>query len=165
MSSKATGTSSATKVPDMDGSSLGRKRYNRPIFNMDFVVSVQRYKLKVMVADDTAHTVVVMFNEIATELLKCSADSLIWVEDEVGSYKLKVMVADDTAHTVVVMFIEIATELLKCSADSLIGVEDEVDDGSGLPTAIRNLIDEGSSPTKESDKFNADRPLDKKKKE
>ncbi|GKC50546.1 ATP-dependent DNA helicase PIF1-like protein [Tanacetum coccineum] len=36
-----------------------------------------KYKLEVVVADDTAHTVVVMFNDTATELLKCSAESLL----------------------------------------------------------------------------------------
>ncbi|GJS98457.1 DNA helicase PIF1, ATP-dependent [Tanacetum coccineum] len=40
------------------------------------------YRLEVVVDDDTAHTVVVMFNEIATELLNCSVDSLIEAEDE-----------------------------------------------------------------------------------
>ncbi|GJZ89762.1 DNA helicase PIF1, ATP-dependent [Tanacetum coccineum] len=43
---------------------------------------VLRYRLEVVVADDTAHTVVVMFHEIATELLKCSTDSLIEAEAE-----------------------------------------------------------------------------------
>ncbi|GJU57399.1 54S ribosomal protein L19, mitochondrial [Tanacetum coccineum] len=46
---------------------------------------VLRYRLEVVVANDTAHTVVVMFNEIATELLNCSADSLIEADDEVGN--------------------------------------------------------------------------------
>ncbi|GJY31538.1 mediator of RNA polymerase II transcription subunit 34 isoform X2 [Tanacetum coccineum] len=41
-----------------------------------------RYMLKVMAADDTAHTVVVTFNDTATELLKCSAESLMGTEDE-----------------------------------------------------------------------------------
>ncbi|GJT76115.1 uncharacterized protein Tco_1042840 [Tanacetum coccineum] len=43
---------------------------------------VFRYRLEAVVADDTAHTVVVMFNDTATELLKCSAESLIGTEDE-----------------------------------------------------------------------------------
>ncbi|GKB38290.1 replication protein A 70 kDa DNA-binding subunit C-like protein [Tanacetum coccineum] len=43
---------------------------------------VFRYRLEFVVADDTAHTVVVMFNETATELLKCSAESLMGTEDE-----------------------------------------------------------------------------------
>ncbi|GKA23020.1 DNA helicase PIF1, ATP-dependent [Tanacetum coccineum] len=43
---------------------------------------VFRYRLEVVVADDTAHTVVVMFNDTATELLKCSAESLMGTEDE-----------------------------------------------------------------------------------
>ncbi|GJR53662.1 reverse transcriptase domain-containing protein [Tanacetum coccineum] len=43
---------------------------------------VFRYRLEAVVADDTAHTVVVMFNDTATELLKCSAESLMGTEDE-----------------------------------------------------------------------------------
>ncbi|GKA35260.1 reverse transcriptase domain-containing protein [Tanacetum coccineum] len=43
---------------------------------------VFRYKLEVVVADETAYTVVVMFNDTATELLKCSAESLIGTKDE-----------------------------------------------------------------------------------
>nr|GEV02330.1 nucleic acid-binding, OB-fold protein [Tanacetum cinerariifolium] len=100
-----------------------------------------RYRLEVVVADDTTHTVVVMFNKIATELLNCSADSLIEAEYEAGKflcktcnrtvdyfvlrYRLEVVVADDTTHTVVVLFNKIATELLNCSADSLIEAEYE----------------------------------------
>ncbi|GJT14443.1 DNA helicase PIF1, ATP-dependent [Tanacetum coccineum] len=40
------------------------------------------YRLEVIVVDDTTQTVVVMFNEIATELLNCSADSLIEAKDK-----------------------------------------------------------------------------------
>ncbi|GJS36370.1 replication protein A 70 kDa DNA-binding subunit C-like protein [Tanacetum coccineum] len=44
---------------------------------------VFRYMLEVVVADDTAHTVVVMFNDTVTKLLKCSAKSLLGAgEDE-----------------------------------------------------------------------------------
>nr|GEZ60713.1 hypothetical protein [Tanacetum cinerariifolium] len=43
---------------------------------------VFRYKLEVVVADDTAHIVVVMFNDTATKLLKCSTESLMGTEDE-----------------------------------------------------------------------------------
>nr|GEU52391.1 uncharacterized protein [Tanacetum cinerariifolium] len=35
------------------------------------------YRLKVAVTDNTVHTIVVMFNDTATELLKCSAESLM----------------------------------------------------------------------------------------
>nr|GEU57745.1 hypothetical protein [Tanacetum cinerariifolium] len=41
-----------------------------------------RYRLEVVVADDTARTVVVMFNDTATELLNYSAESLMGTEDE-----------------------------------------------------------------------------------
>ncbi|GJQ97536.1 nucleic acid-binding, OB-fold protein [Tanacetum coccineum] len=43
---------------------------------------VLRYRLEVDVSDDTAQAVVVMFNETATALVKCSADSLIDTVDE-----------------------------------------------------------------------------------
>ncbi|KAL6587669.1 hypothetical protein OROMI_000647 [Orobanche minor] len=43
---------------------------------------VLRYRLELGVSDDTAHTVVVMFDETATNLVKCSADSILEVEDE-----------------------------------------------------------------------------------
>ncbi|GKB14094.1 DNA helicase PIF1, ATP-dependent [Tanacetum coccineum] len=43
---------------------------------------VFRYKLEVVVADDMAHTVVVMFNDTATELLKCSTELLMGMEVE-----------------------------------------------------------------------------------
>nr|GFC14042.1 hypothetical protein [Tanacetum cinerariifolium] len=42
---------------------------------------VFRYRLEVVVADDIAHTVVVMFNDTATELLKSSPESLMGAED------------------------------------------------------------------------------------
>nr|GEW41475.1 hypothetical protein [Tanacetum cinerariifolium] len=41
-----------------------------------------RYNLEVVVADDTTHTVIVMFNDTATKLLKCSAESLMGTEYE-----------------------------------------------------------------------------------
>ncbi|GJW41115.1 replication protein A 70 kDa DNA-binding subunit C-like protein [Tanacetum coccineum] len=81
------------------------------------------YRLEVVVDDDTAHTVVVMFNEIATELLNCSVDSLIEAEDEVGFCYLF------QPHSY------IDTNLYIQSAE----------DDSGLPTAIRNLIDDEAS--------------------
>ncbi|GJZ33286.1 ATP-dependent DNA helicase PIF1-like protein [Tanacetum coccineum] len=43
---------------------------------------VFRYRLEAVVADNTTHTVVVMFSDTATELLKCSAESLMGTEDE-----------------------------------------------------------------------------------
>ncbi|GJR46441.1 ATP-dependent DNA helicase PIF1-like protein [Tanacetum coccineum] len=43
---------------------------------------VFRYRLEVVVANDTAHTVIVMFNDTATKLLKCSAESLMGTKDE-----------------------------------------------------------------------------------
>ncbi|GJW78265.1 DNA helicase PIF1, ATP-dependent [Tanacetum coccineum] len=51
-------------------------------FTFPLLHALCRYRLEVIIADDTAHTIVVMFNEIATELLNCSTDSLIEAEDE-----------------------------------------------------------------------------------
>ncbi|GKD11959.1 DNA helicase PIF1, ATP-dependent [Tanacetum coccineum] len=79
---------------------------------------ILRYRLEVVVVDDTTHTVVVMFNEIETELLNCSVDSLIEVEDEVGFCYLF------QPHFYI---------------DTNLHIQSAEDD-SGLPTAIRNLI-------------------------
>ncbi|GKB72406.1 nucleic acid-binding, OB-fold protein [Tanacetum coccineum] len=43
-----------------------------------------RFRLKLDVSDKTASTVVVMFNEPATELVKCSADLLAEADEDVG---------------------------------------------------------------------------------
>nr|GEW37113.1 hypothetical protein [Tanacetum cinerariifolium] len=48
--------------------------------------SVTRYRLEVVIADDTTQIVVVMFNKIPTELLKCYVDILIEAEDEMAGY-------------------------------------------------------------------------------
>ncbi|GKC12859.1 DNA helicase PIF1, ATP-dependent, partial [Tanacetum coccineum] len=61
------------------------------------------YRLEVVVADDTAHTVVVMFNDTATELLKCSAESLMGTEDEYSD-------ADDELNLPVAIINLIGTE-------------------------------------------------------
>ncbi|GKC87004.1 ATP-dependent DNA helicase PIF1, partial [Tanacetum coccineum] len=42
------------------------------------------HMLKLDVSDDTTHVVVLMFNEIATALVKCSADSLMDAMDEIN---------------------------------------------------------------------------------
>ncbi|GKC38306.1 54S ribosomal protein L19, mitochondrial [Tanacetum coccineum] len=84
----------------------------------NMIVDYPVLRLEVVVADDTEHTVVVMFNEIATKLFNCSADSLIEAEDEVGFCYLF------QPHSY------IDTNLHIHSAE----------DDSGLPTAIRNLI-------------------------
>ncbi|GJR00888.1 retrovirus-related pol polyprotein from transposon TNT 1-94 [Tanacetum coccineum] len=42
----------------------------------------EAYRLKAVVADDTTHTTVVMFNDTAMELLKCLAESLMGTKDE-----------------------------------------------------------------------------------
>ncbi|GJR99277.1 ATP-dependent DNA helicase PIF1-like protein [Tanacetum coccineum] len=43
-----------------------------------------RYRLELEVLDDTAEVVVVMFNEMATTLVKCTADSIVEYEDQQG---------------------------------------------------------------------------------
>ncbi|GKD31026.1 ATP-dependent DNA helicase PIF7-like protein [Tanacetum coccineum] len=43
---------------------------------------VLRFRLELDISDQTASTVVVMFDDIATELVKCSADSIVQPEDE-----------------------------------------------------------------------------------
>ncbi|GJR59128.1 ATP-dependent DNA helicase PIF1-like protein [Tanacetum coccineum] len=43
---------------------------------------VLRYRLKLEVSDDTAEVVVVLFNEMATNLVKCTADSIVEYEDQ-----------------------------------------------------------------------------------
>ncbi|GJV08197.1 reverse transcriptase domain-containing protein [Tanacetum coccineum] len=60
-----------------------RKGWNFPSCGSNtFDYLVLRYRLEVDVSDDTAHVVVVMFNETATALVKCSADSLMDTVDE-----------------------------------------------------------------------------------
>ncbi|GKC04265.1 nucleic acid-binding, OB-fold protein, partial [Tanacetum coccineum] len=49
---------------------------------------VIRYRLELDVANDTAHVVGVLFDEPATELVKCSAESLLASVDEVSLYLL-----------------------------------------------------------------------------
>lgn len=43
-----------------------------------------RYRLEIDVSDETAHAVIVMFDEGAEELVKCSAKALLEAEDEVS---------------------------------------------------------------------------------
>ncbi|GKA17243.1 cytochrome b5-like protein [Tanacetum coccineum] len=51
-----------------------------------------RYKLKLRISDATAHVVVVIFDETASELVKCSADSLAQSDEEsVGSSTIDVV--------------------------------------------------------------------------
>ncbi|KAL6542407.1 hypothetical protein OROMI_024009 [Orobanche minor] len=52
--------------------------------NKPVAYPVVRYRLEIDVSDSSAHTVVVMFDETATELVKCSAESLLEGEDEVA---------------------------------------------------------------------------------
>nr|GEY20662.1 nucleic acid-binding, OB-fold protein [Tanacetum cinerariifolium] len=63
------------------------------------------------------------------------------VEYPVLRYKLELGIFDETSHVVVVMFGETASELVKCSVDSLAqSYDDYLDDTSGLPAALENII-------------------------
>lgn len=46
--------------------------------------NMTRYRLEIDVSDETAHAVIVMFDEGAEELVKCSAKALLEAEDEVS---------------------------------------------------------------------------------
>ncbi|GKC48657.1 DNA helicase PIF1, ATP-dependent, partial [Tanacetum coccineum] len=61
------------------------------------------YRLEVVVANDTAHTVIDMFNDTATKLLKCSAESLMGMKDEYSD-------ADDELNLLVAIRNLIGTE-------------------------------------------------------
>ncbi|GJZ37379.1 replication protein A 70 kDa DNA-binding subunit C-like protein [Tanacetum coccineum] len=117
-------STSSTVIYDNDDiaslKSVSRKagKFLCEICNRTVDYPILRYRLEVVVVDDTTHTVVVMFNEIETELLNCSVDSLIEVEDEVGFCYLF------QPHFYI---------------DTNLHIQSAEDD-SGLPTAIRNLI-------------------------
>ncbi|GKA36290.1 reverse transcriptase domain-containing protein, partial [Tanacetum coccineum] len=49
---------------------------------------VLRFRLELDISDETASTVVVMFDDIAIELVKCSADSIVQPEDEVDVHAI-----------------------------------------------------------------------------
>lgn len=46
---------------------------------------MMRYRLELVVSDETAQTVVVVFDDLSNQLVKCSAESLLKEEDEVYS--------------------------------------------------------------------------------
>ncbi|GKD23548.1 replication protein A 70 kDa DNA-binding subunit C-like protein [Tanacetum coccineum] len=140
-------------------------------------------RLKVMVANDTAHAIVVLFNEIATELLKCSADLLI----EVLANCYKESHWYDSCYVTKIPYLLYGTyESFTCwkinptelvvdgasSSNQTLTSNDPVPSFKRLtrqPFVCRSEVedsdaDEGSSPAKESDEFNVDGPLDKKKK-
>ncbi|KAL6564001.1 hypothetical protein OROHE_005241 [Orobanche hederae] len=52
--------------------------------NKPVAYPVVRYRLEIDVSDSSSHTVVVIFDETATELVKCSAESLLEGEGEVA---------------------------------------------------------------------------------
>ncbi|GJY71226.1 hypothetical protein Tco_0474929 [Tanacetum coccineum] len=49
------------------------------------LVSIGRYRLELGVSDKTGHVLVVMFDETAFELVKCSADSIAQADEELIS--------------------------------------------------------------------------------
>nr|GEU41088.1 helicase [Tanacetum cinerariifolium] len=64
------------------GATRKLRKWVREACNRTVDYPVFRYMLEVVVADDTTHSVVMMFNDTATELLKFSAESLMGTEDE-----------------------------------------------------------------------------------
>nr|GFA72698.1 hypothetical protein [Tanacetum cinerariifolium] len=67
------------------------QKYDGDSCNNSVEYPVIRYMLKLEISDDTAEVVVVMFDETATSLLKCSASSILDFEDQVyfsASYNL-----------------------------------------------------------------------------
>nr|GEY36748.1 hypothetical protein [Tanacetum cinerariifolium]GEY36764.1 hypothetical protein [Tanacetum cinerariifolium] len=56
---------------------MERQQHERQLPSTVRHVDYPVFRLEVVVADDTAHTVVVMFNDTTTELIKCSAKSLM----------------------------------------------------------------------------------------
>ncbi|GKE20180.1 hypothetical protein Tco_1431692, partial [Tanacetum coccineum] len=98
------------------------------LISMDYPV----LRLELEVSDDTAQAVVVMFDETARIVVKCSAGSIVGSEEQeeeefpICRYRLELEVSDDTAQAVVVMFDETARTVVKCSAGSIMGSEEHV---------------------------------------
>ncbi|GJT43277.1 DNA helicase PIF1, ATP-dependent [Tanacetum coccineum] len=189
--------------------SCGADNYRKGADNLKnyYVKHVTRlYRLEVMVADDTAHTVIVMFNDKVMELLKCSAESLLEAKDEsayddsslptsIRNLISTIHVLELKSHT----YYEYGTfESFTCWK---INPTELVEDGASSSTqaltvddplpSLKRLsrhpsvctpskpneekkkkrseledsnADEVCGPVKESDKYNADGALDKKKK-
>ncbi|GKA00636.1 replication protein A 70 kDa DNA-binding subunit C-like protein [Tanacetum coccineum] len=139
---------------------------------------VFRYRLEVVVANDTAHTVVVMFNDTTTELLNCSAESLLGTgENEYNGSSLPTAIRNliGTHH---VMEIKSHTYYKYGTFESFtcwkINPSEMVDDDApSKPTEEKKKrraeledsdADEVSGSVKNSDKCNADGAMDKKRK-
>nr|GEV95171.1 hypothetical protein [Tanacetum cinerariifolium] len=67
---------------------IGPVRTANSFANRETKQSITRYRLEVDVSDNTAQVVVVMFNETATALVNCFADSLMDTVDESLEYHL-----------------------------------------------------------------------------
>nr|GEW71559.1 ATP-dependent DNA helicase PIF1-like [Tanacetum cinerariifolium] len=139
------------------------------IYDNDDIPSLQELKLVISLVEPNKEMMVVDCSQpregTVENLLmwarNCKNDTVTFHYGDLSLYRLEVVVVDDIAHTIVVMFNEIATKLLNYSADCLIEAKDEfglcylfqphsyidtnlyihfVEEDSGLPTAIRNLI-------------------------
>nr|GEV91960.1 copia protein [Tanacetum cinerariifolium] len=118
---------------------------------------VLRYRLEVVVADDTAHTVVVMFSEITTELLNCSADSLIEAEDDVddeASFRNQLITIDDPDPS----FKRLARQPSMCTSSN--SNEEKRNKRSEVEDSDTNKV---LCLAKEPYEINADGPIDTKK--
>ncbi|GJV44874.1 hypothetical protein Tco_1429410 [Tanacetum coccineum] len=64
---------------------VGRTTYQKSgSVNLDFYLVNHRYRLELDVSDNTAHVVVIMFDELTTSLVKWSVESIVEAEDEVN---------------------------------------------------------------------------------
>nr|GEX42529.1 hypothetical protein [Tanacetum cinerariifolium] len=118
-----------------------------------------RYRLEVDVSDNTAQVVVVMFNETATALVNCSADSLMdtvdkilpskGIDDSVGSSNL-----DDYADN--------QPQKMKSLRPNLMDVKDsETEDSSDSANAKgKKGVVEPSAKKRKNDLFSSDSSTD-----
>nr|GEX06155.1 hypothetical protein [Tanacetum cinerariifolium] len=72
-----------TTVRKVSVNGLGFLRYPFQLIDFDRIEPANyKYRLEVVVADDTAHTIVVMFNNTTTELLNFSAESFLGARED-----------------------------------------------------------------------------------
>nr|GEX62840.1 hypothetical protein [Tanacetum cinerariifolium] len=149
------------------------------LFTLALRSSLCRYRLDVVVADDSAHTIVVMFNDTTTELLNCSAESLLGAgndEDDESSLPTAIRNLIGTHHVMEIKshayydhplsannptpaMKRLSRHLSVCTPFK--PIEEKKKRRSELEDSD---ADEVSGSVKDSDKCNADGTLDKKKK-
>nr|GEW98560.1 nucleic acid-binding, OB-fold protein [Tanacetum cinerariifolium] len=142
---------------------VGRINYTKTgSKNLDFYLANQRYKLEVVIADDTAHTVVVMFNDTTTKLLKCSAESFLGAgEDEDDESSLPIDIRNLIGTTDV---LEIKSHTYY-EHPSVCTPSKPTEEKKKRRSELEDFdVDEISGSVKDSDKCNADGALNKKKK-